>query len=46
MPLAASPKCYLPALCTTKTMSLEEWIERLARSAEFLRHKMREHGLQ
>lgn len=26
MPLAAFPKCYLPALCTTKTMSVEEWI--------------------
>ena len=26
MPLAAFPKCYLPALCTTKAMSLEEWI--------------------
>ena len=26
MPLAAFPKCYLPELCTTKTMSLEDWI--------------------
>ncbi len=27
MPLAAFPKCYLPALCTTKTMSLDQWID-------------------
>ena len=26
MPLAAFPKCYLPELCTTKTMSVDDWI--------------------
>jgi sugar phosphate isomerase/epimerase len=27
MPLAAFPKCYLTALCTTKTMSVKQWID-------------------
>ena len=30
MPLAAFPKCYLDALCVTRTMLVEEWIERAA----------------
>ncbi len=27
MPLAVFPKCYLTALCTTKTMSVKQWID-------------------
>src|SRR6202034_685260 len=30
MPLAAFPKCYLDHLCVNKTMTLDEWIDKVA----------------
>jgi hypothetical protein len=50
VPLAAFPKCFLDALCVTREMAIEQWIDLAlgfdVDGLEFYSGFMKEHGLR